>query len=111
MTNLTAIQSKALLNYPVEETVFILALEEAGLVAESQYVAETNQRALELCIADILLTLITSAKQISDDGFSVTMADVPELWRARNRWRAKWGLADDTPTTDQPIITDLSKFW
>lgn len=111
MTNIQAIQSYGLLNYPVKKETFELSLINAGLNPNEEYVA-SNQRPIELCVADLLLMLITSARIVSDDGYKVEMQDITELWRLRAFFRTKWGLSDDTPITGNVIrLKDASNKW
>lgn len=109
MTNLQAIQSYALLNYPIGEGTYRIALINADLDADAAY-TKGDQEAIELCVADLILVLISSANEISDDGYSVKMTDIPSLWRLRYYYRSRWGLPDDAPT-EQPIIVNLSNQW
>jgi hypothetical protein len=96
MTNLEAIKAKGMLNYPVDDNVFIVGMMDAGIDPNGTYSA-SNSQAIELCMADLCLILISSAKQVQDDGYSVTMQDIASLWKLRWYFRKKWGLPDDTP--------------
>lgn len=109
MTNLEAIKAYSLLNYPVDENTYSLHLINVGISPTDEYSKE-NQKDLELCVSDLILMLISSAKSISDDGYSVTMQDVPNLWKLRTFYRSKWELEDDTPN-DKPILKDGSFKW
>lgn len=109
MTNLEAIQGYALLNYPMDDATYNVQLVNAGLDPADTYSAG-NQGAVELCISDIVLILITSAKTISDDGYSVVLQDLTNLWALRRFYRNKWGLPDDTPSSN-PILRNRTTAW
>ena len=108
MTNLEAIQSYALLNYPMDEATYKVQLINADLNPDAEY-SKDNQRKIELCVADIVLILITSAKTVSDDGYSIGMQDLTQLWALRWFYRNKWGLPDDNPT--KITLKDRTNAW
>lgn len=107
MTNLEAIKAKAILNYPIDDNTYTVALIDAGLNPSDNY---TDQRTVDLCIADLVLTILSGAKQIQDDGYSVTLFD--DLWKLRAFYRRKWGLPDDRPSdVKTPILKDATSKW
>lgn len=109
MTNLEAIKAKGMLNYPVDDNVFLVGMVDCGVSPSEEYTAN-NTRVVELCLADLCLILISSAKQVQDDGYSITMHDVPDLWKLRAFYRGKWGLEDDTPY-EGAVLKDATWKW
>ena len=96
MTNLEVLQGSGALNYPIDESAFRANLTKNGLDPDAEFTIG-NQKGIDLAISDLALTLIFSAKSISDDGYSVSLQDVKSLWDLRWYYRHKWGLPDDRP--------------
>lgn len=96
MTNLEVLQASAGLNYPIDVATYEANLIKNGLNPNDEYVT-ANERGIDLAISDLALTLIFSAKKISDDGYSVELQSIADLWALRWFYRRKWGLPDDNP--------------
>lgn len=109
MTNLEMLQASGGLNYPIDDATYRSELIKNGLDPDAEF-DSVNQRAFDLSIADLALTLIFSVKKIMDDGYSLELQDVASLWSLRRYWRNRWGLPDDTPD-DKPILRNKSYLW
>lgn len=109
MTNLQVLQGSAAFNYPIDETAYRTALIKNNVNPDDAYVSG-NLEGVELAISDLALTLIFSAKKIMDDGYSVELQSIDDLWSIRRWWRSRWGLPDDSPVSG-PILKDASSKW
>ncbi|MEO7016278.1 MAG: DUF6706 family protein [Leifsonia sp.] len=90
MTNLEALQSIVVNNYPFDQNLFAKALIDNGIDATATYVAD-NQKPIDLCFAGILITAITNV-DISEGGYKVTNADRQSMIAVINGIYAKYGL-------------------
>lgn len=109
MTNLEVLQGSAALNYPIEEGTYKAALIKNNVNPDEDYTS-VNEQGVELAISDLALTLIFSAKKLMDDGYSIELQSISDLWLIRRWYRLKWGLPDDTPSTN-PVLRDVSSKW
>jgi len=109
MTNLEILQGSAAFSYPIEESVYTAALIKNDVVPNSTFNPDC-QKGIDLAISDLALSLIFGVKKIQDDGYSVEMADISELWKLRAWYRSKWGLPDDSPASG-PILKNASNKW
>jgi hypothetical protein len=109
MTNLQVLQGSAGLNYPIDDETYEANLVKNGLLPTDTFIVG-NQRGIDLAISDLALTLIFSAKKISDDGYSVELQSIDDLWDLRWWYRHKWGLPDDRPIKG-PVLRDRTGAW
>lgn len=87
MTNLEAIKGR--LNYPLSDNAFILALNDRGLTETATY---SKGQAFDLAYADSITMLVTSPN-ISEGGYSVSLADKQTLIKLANGIYSKYGEA------------------
>lgn len=90
MTNLEALQSVIGGNYPFDENAYQKNLLDNGLNASDAY-SSANIKAIDICFAGMLLTVITSV-DIKEGGYSVTNADRDALIKVMNGIYTKYGL-------------------
>lgn len=109
MTNLEILQGSNGLGYELTQQQYEAALTKNGLVPSDEYVAE-NAKAIDLAISDLIPVLITAYKKLQDDGFSIEMQSISDLWALRAWYRAKWGLPDDRPTTGAKLYNATIKW-
>lgn len=105
------LKASAALNYPIDDTAYTAALSRNNVDGAMPYDNATGAKAIDLSIADLALTLIFSVKKLMDDGYTVELADIAELWRLRRFYRHRWGLPDDEPVDKPIIIKDASMKW
>lgn len=110
MTNLEMLKASAALNYPIDDSTYSANLVKNGLVPSEDFNKDVDSRSLELSISDLALTLIFSAKTVSDDGYSVSLQDIADLWTLRAFYRKKWGLPDDTPDKTPKLYNATNKW-
>lgn len=96
MTNLEYIKGKVGANYPIGEATFENAIIASGLDPNEQYVPG---KSFDLAFIDVLMTLIASAKRISEGGYTVEL-DLKALNDLLTFYLRKWGLPDPS----NPII-------
>lgn len=101
MTNLEAM--KNIVNYPLKDGSFVIALERAGITADDEFVS-ANAKALDIASSWLILTVLTSPKSISEGGYSITYADRESLLKARSLLLSYW----DLPDTEASSINDAS---
>lgn len=90
MTNLEAI--KALLNYPLSDNAFILALSDRGLTHTSIYDTSTDKMSLELTKAD-LIYVMCAHPNITEGGYTLTISDKPAILGIANGIYKKYGVS------------------
>lgn len=103
MTNLEAAKSLIGSNYPFDEYTYENGLAYAGLDPNEVYV---KGKAFDLAMADFILWLSTSAKRISEGGYTVEI-DVAALLKVRSLLLRKWGLDDG----EGPRLRNKSWLW
>lgn len=96
MTNLEYIKGKVGANYPIEDDTFNNAIIASGLDPNEQYEAG---KSFDLAFIDVLMTLIASAKRISEGGYTVEL-DLRALNDLLTFYLRKW----DLPDPSNPII-------
>ena len=101
MTNLEAM--KNIINYPLKEGSFMIALQRAGILPTEQFVI-ANAKALDVASSWLILTVLTSPKSVSEGGYSITYADRDALLKARSLLLSYW----DLPDTEASSINDVS---
>jgi len=93
MTNLEAIKGK--LGYPLSDNAFILALDDRGLTSTDTY---AKGQAFDLAYADAITTLITTPN-VSEGGYSISLADKKNLIKLANGIYTKYGVASSLKPT------------
>lgn len=83
---------RAVVNYPLPDLAFEKALIDAGLVAADTY-ALSDQQAIELCAAELLLIILTSPSE-GEGSFRVTPASREVLRERRSFILEKYGKED-----------------
>lgn len=87
---------KSTINFAIPENRVEKALIDAGLDGDAVY-AKTDERAIDLSMAGLLLTLITSA-DITEDDVSIKLPSRDVLASVRLTLLDKWGLGAGKPT-------------
>lgn len=113
MTNLEFIKASAAINYPIEDETFNVCLIGNDLIPTAQYSKSTDEKSMDLSVADVALKVIFGAKKLMDDGYTIELQDIDDLWDLRWYYRNKWGLPDDRPKDDTkfPTLRDGSFKW
>ena len=101
MTNLEAM--KNIINYPLKDGSFIIALQRAGINPTEEF-NPADAKALDIASSWLILTVLTSAKSVSEGGYSITYADRDSLLKARSLLLSYW----DLPDTEASSINDAS---
>lgn len=91
MTNLEAIKGK--LGYPLSDNAFKVALADRVLTDSATY---TKCQAFDLAYADAIVMIITKGN-VSEGGFTVSMAEVKTLTSLANGIYAQYGIASPLP--------------
>ena len=103
MTNLEAI--KAIVQYPLDDTSFELALLNRDLTGSDAY-SKSNLKGLELAKADCLVTIISSP-DISESGYDISHSDKEQLKKIASALYRKWGVYDPYGG----VIIDATNQW
>lgn len=103
MTNIEAAKGLIGANYPFDEYTYENGLAYAGLDPNELYV---KGKAFDLAMADFILWLATSAKRISEGGYTVEI-DATALLQVRSLLLRKWGLDDG----QGPRLRNKSWLW
>jgi hypothetical protein len=90
MTNLEALQSIVVNNYPLNPNLFLKALIDNGIDGTADYTVD-NQKPLDLCLAGILITAISNV-DVTEGGYKVTNADRPSMITVINGIYSKYGM-------------------
>lgn len=111
MTNLQALQSVIGVNYPYDANMYSKALIDASAIpgcltlAEGDEYVAANAKTIDLCVAGLVLTIISSP-DVQEGGYKVTVADRQALLTLRNTLLAKYGISYGTA-----FINDASSVW
>lgn len=105
MTNLERLSGKFL--FPVQESALIGALLDRGLTYTDDY-AVANKRAMELTMADMAMTLITSPS-ITEGGYQINHSNKGELRRLADGIYSRWN--EDNPFDFSPKVRDATNKW
>lgn len=98
----------SMVNFPLPTARVITALINAKLDGDAIYAAG-DERAVDLCMAGLLLTLATSGK-VQEGGFTREMPSAEALRGLRKDLLNKWGV-DETIKDPVPLIYDGSGLW
>lgn len=104
MTNLEAL--KAIVQYPLEESSYKLALINRGLGESTDY-TPANLRKLELSKADCLSTIL-STPTVTEGGYSLSHTNKGELRKEAERLYKKWG---ESHNVSGAIVNDATNLW
>ena len=104
MTNLEAL--KAIVQYPLDDSSFKLALINRSLAEADNYTA-SNLKLLELAKADCLGAILSSP-DIAEGGFQLTHGNKEQLQKEMGRLYAKWG---ESQNIAGPRINDATNRW
>lgn len=104
LTNLAAMKAK--LNYPLPGDAFRLALQNAGLKPELAYSA-SSAMAVDVAIAELILTVALSPKLVSDLDYSISTQDLAGLLQLRSLILKRYNLPDELAYTG-PVIQAAS---
>ena len=103
MTNIEAVKALIGTNYPYDEESFINGLVMSGLDPNSKFI---SGKVSDIAFADFILFLVTSAKRISEGGYTVEI-DIDALFRVRSILLGRWGIPDGEGAT----LRDQSYLW
>ena len=85
---------QAIVNYAfISPFAFDKAIVDAGLVASDEY-TQQDQKAVDLCAAGLLLTVLISPK-VSEGGFSISPGDIQSIKETRSLILKKYSLDDE----------------
>lgn len=104
MTNLEAL--KAIVQYPLDDNSFKLALLNRDLLETGTYGA-TDLKKLELSKADCLATIL-STPTISEGGYALAHTNKGEVRKEMERLYQKWG---ESHNVSGPVIKDATNQW
>ncbi|MBF9252482.1 hypothetical protein I2I11_04180 [Pontibacter sp. 172403-2] len=104
MTNLEAVKSTVGANYPLDASVYIKAMIDAGIAPEGVYSKE-NAKAVDVCAAALILVLLASP-DLREGSYQVTLADRTNLMNVRKALLSKYGLQTGTG----PVISGAATY-
>lgn len=104
MTNLEAL--KAIVQYPLDEDSFKLALINRSLTETDTYSA-SNLKKLELSKADCLATIL-STPTTTEGGFALSHTNKGELRKEMERLYSKWG---EKKNVSGAVVKDATNQW
>lgn len=93
------------IGYPIPDGSLEDALTDAGLVSTANY-DKSHSKTLDIAAAGLLLFVCTSPN-ISEGGYSISVADKAALLKVRSLYLSKWGISDDS----LPKIEDGTGLW
>jgi len=105
MTNLERLSGKFL--FPVQESALTGALLDRGLTHDDDYSVD-NKRAVELAMADMAMTLITSPT-VTEGGYQLNHSNKGELRRLADGIYSRWN--EDNPFENSPKVRDATNKW
>lgn len=108
MTNKEALLSQ--INFPLSGSSIELALTNAGVTSNMEYVPLESQRGVETALAGLILIIATSPKSVSELDYSISAQDIDDLLKLRSVFIKRWNLPDEL-AYQGAIIQDASNLW
>ena len=99
-----------MVNFPIPDSRVEKALTDSELDGSAIY-AKTDEKAVDLAMAGLLLTLATSGN-VSEGGYKRDMPSADSLRSLRITILNKWGIKEDLePEVKEPTIYDGTGLW
>jgi hypothetical protein len=108
MTNKEALQAQ--INFPLKDSSIELALLNASVNPDLEYIPEDSQKGVETALAGLILIIATSPKSVGELDYSVSAQDIEDLLSLRSIFVKRWNLPDEL-AYHGAIIQDASNLW
>lgn len=108
MTNKEALRAQ--INFPIKDSSIELALLNASVNPDLEYIPEDSQKGVETALAGLILIIATSPKSVSELDYSVSAQDIEDLLALRSVFIKRWNLPDELAYRGA-IIQDASNLW
>lgn len=108
MTNKGALQAQ--INFPLKDSSIELALLNASVNPDLEYIPEDSQKGVETALAGLILIIATSPKSVSELDYSVSAQDMDDLLKLRSLILNRYNLPDELAYRGS-IIQDASNLW
>jgi len=99
---------KSTINFPLPDLTIDKALIDADIIGSDVY-SKLDTRAIDLCAAELLFVLLTSA-DIKEGDFSQTLPDRDTILKLYSFLVTKWDVTD-LLAPKKPTVTGRSNLW
>lgn len=99
---------KAKFQYPVKETAVDVILLENGVTSDADFTGAAEEvKELDICLAGLILLVLTGPQSESEGGYSISMGGRESLLKTRSLILSKYGIDDGS----SPSVKDISDLW